>query len=146
MLAGARLLYGMGRDGALPKRFFAFIDPVRHVPSRNVLLIGGLCAVGAFLISYQVGAELLNFGALIGFMGVNLASLTHYYIRGRDRRMSQLLPPLLGFLVCLYLWLSLSVIAKIVGGTWLIAGLAYGAWRTGGFRRSLVSFAAPPEE
>ena len=30
-------------------------------------------------------AELLNYGALIAFMGVNIASLTHYFIRGNDR-------------------------------------------------------------
>ena len=75
MLAGARLLYGMGRDGALPKGFFGYVHPVRRIPSNNVLLIGVVCVVGAFLISYQMGAELLNFGALIGFMGVNLSSL-----------------------------------------------------------------------
>jgi putrescine importer len=40
MLAGARLLYGMGRDGALPKGFFGYVHPVRRIPSNNVLLIG----------------------------------------------------------------------------------------------------------
>jgi amino acid transporter len=31
-LAGARLLYGMGRDRALPRGFFGHLDPRRHVP------------------------------------------------------------------------------------------------------------------
>jgi putrescine importer len=77
-LAGARLLYGMGRDNALPPRFFAYLDPKRRVPSLNVILIGVLCLVGAWLITYEIGAELLNFGALIGFMGVNVAAFLHY--------------------------------------------------------------------
>ena len=140
VLAGARLLYGMGRDGVLPRGFFGYLHPERHIPSRNVLLIGALCLAGAFLITYQIGAELLNFGALIGFMGVNVSTLLHYWVRGHDRRWTFLVLPALGFLVCLYLWLSLSVIAKIAGASWLIVGLAYGAWKTHGFRRDMVRF------
>jgi hypothetical protein len=34
MLGAARLLYGMGTQGALP-RFFAFVSPSTSVPSRN---------------------------------------------------------------------------------------------------------------
>lgn len=146
MLAGARLLYGMGRDGAIPKRVFGYLHPKSRVPSRNVMVIGGSCLVGAFLISYQVGAELLNFGALIGFMGVNMSSLLHYWVRGRDRNWSHLVFPALGFLVCLYLWLSLSWIAKIVGVSWLVFGLIYGAYKTHGFKKDLISFEVPPEE
>jgi putrescine importer len=146
MLAGARLLYGMGRDNALPKGFFGYIHPERHIPSRNVMLMGALILVGAFLISYQTGAELLNFGALIGFMGVNLSSFVYYWLKGRDRSWSHLVLPILGFLVCLYLWLSLSQNAKIAGFAWLAVGLAYGAYKTRGFRSDLVRFEAPPED
>jgi amino acid transporter len=146
MLAGARLLYGMGRDGALPKGFFGYVHPVRRIPSKNVLLIGFVCLIGAFLISYQMGAELLNFGALIGFMGVNLSSLLHYWVRRRDRHWSHLAFPAVGFLVCFYLWLSLSWSAKIVGASWMTFGLIYGAWKTHGFRKELISFDVPPEE
>ncbi len=146
MLAGARLLYGMGRDGALPKGFFGYLHPTRHIPSRNVMLIGLVCMVGAFFISYQTGAELLNFGALIGFMGVNVSSLLHYWVRGRERTWSHLLVPAVGFLVCFYLWLSLSLVAKMVGISWLMVGLAYGAWKTGGFKKDLIRFEAPAEE
>ncbi len=146
MLAGARLLYGMGRDGAIPKSFFGYIHPIRRIPSRNVLLIGSVCLVGAFLISYQVGAELLNFGALIGFMGVNISSFLHYWVRGRDRRWSFCVIPLIGFLVCFYLWLSLSLIAKIVGVIWMVVGLSYGAYKTHGFKKDLIRFESPEEE
>jgi len=129
VMAGARLMYGMGRDHALPNRFFASLDPARGVPKNNVLLIGGLALAGAFAMSYQLGAELLNFGAFIGFMGVNLSALTRYWIRATDRRVTNLVPPILGFLICLYLWLSLSMFAKIAGVAWLLVGLiAYSKW------------------
>jgi amino acid transporter len=146
MLAGARLLYGMGRDNALPKAFFGHLHPERGIPSYNVLLIGGIAMAGAFAISYSMGAELLNFGALLGFMGVNLSSLMHYWGRGRDRSLSHLLVPACGFIVCLYLWLSLSVLAKVVGGSWLLLGIIYGAWKTGGFKRATIRFESPAED
>ena len=146
MLAGARLLYGMGRDGALPKGFFGYVHPVRRIPSNNVLLIGVACMIGAFLISYQMGAELLNFGALIGFMGVNLSSLMYYYVRKRDRHWSHLVFPAVGFLVCFYLWLSLSWSAKIVGASWMTFGVIYGAWKTHGFKKDLIRFDVPTDD
>jgi len=138
-------LYGMGRDSALPKSFFGYLHPQRHIPSRNVMLVGAVSLAGAFLINYQTGAELLNFGALIGFMGVNLSSLVYYWIRGRDRGWSFAALPIAGFLVCLYLWLSLSPIAKTVGGSWLVLGFLYAVWQTRGFRRPWVTFATPDE-
>ena len=128
-LAAARMLYGMGRDNVLPKRFFAALDPKRAVPRNNVLLGGALVLAGAFAMSYQLGAELLNFGAFIGFMGVNLAAFAHYWLRGKDRSWTQLVVPLAGFAVCLYIWLSLRTPAKIAGGAWLVCGAVYGTVR-----------------
>ena len=63
-LGAARLLYGMGRSNALPRSFFGAIEPKNHVPRNNVLLIGAIALAGAFPISYSLGAEMLNFGAL----------------------------------------------------------------------------------
>jgi putrescine importer len=144
-LAAARLLYGMGRDNTIPKGFFGAIEAKRGVPRNNVLFTGALALAGAFAMSYQLGAELLNFGAFIAFMGVNAAAFTHYYLRGRERKLTHLLPPVLGFLICFYIWLSLRTPAKIAGGLWLLVGIAYGAWKTGGFRREIV-FSDPPAE
>jgi hypothetical protein len=46
-------------------------------------------------------------------------------------------PPVLGFLTCFYIWLSLRTLAKIVGFLWLLTGLLYGAWKTRGFKRRI---------
>jgi amino acid transporter len=145
-LGAARLLYGMGRSDAIPKKFFGAIHPRTRIPANNVIFVGIIALVGAFLISYDNGAELLNFGALIAFMGVNLAALTHYYIRGADRTLAQLIPPVLGFFICFFIWIHLSKLAMIVGSIWMVAGIAYGAWKTRGFQSDLVNFDVPPEE
>jgi len=145
-LGAARLLYGMGRSSALPKSFFGAVDPKRHVPRNNVIFVGAIALAGAFIISYGLGAEMLNFGALIAFMGVNLAALMRYYVRENEKKLSNLLPPALGFLICLLLWLNLSRPAKIAGVIWMGVGIAFGAWKTRGFRGNLIDFELPPEE
>ena len=136
-LGASRLLFGMGRDNAIPCGFFGVVNPRTHVPSNNVVLVGAIALAGAFSISYGFGAELLNFGALIGFMGVNLAALTRYFWRAERKRLVNLVPPFLGFLICAYLWWSLSWPARLVGFAWLATGVAYGAWKTQGFKKPI---------
>lgn len=143
-LAGARLLYGMGRSGALPEGFFGAVSRKTGVPAKNVILVGAVALVGCFLITYEQGAELLNFGALIGFAGVNLSAFLHYYVRAEKKQVTHLVPPLLGFVICLGLWWYLGTTAKILGFSWLLCGLIYGYWKTNGFRNSL-NFEIPPE-
>ena len=145
-LGAARLLFGMGRSNALPKSFFGAIEPKRRIPRNNVVFVGAVSLVGAFLLDYDLGAQMLNFGALIAFMGVNLAALVRYYVREKQKRLRNLLPPVLGFAVCLLLWLNLSRTAQIAGGIWMAAGIAYGAWKTRGFRGELVDFEIPAED
>jgi len=142
-LGAARLLFGMGRSNALPKRFFGAIEPKRRIPRNNVVFVGAVSLIGAFLLDYDLGAQMLNFGALIAFMGVNLAALVRYYVREKEKRLRNLVPPVLGFAVCLLLWLNLSRTAQIAGGIWMAAGIAYGAWKTRGFRGELVDFEIP---
>jgi putrescine importer len=145
-LGAARLLYGMGRSNAIPKKFFGAIHPRTRIPANNVMFVGGIALIGAFLITYDNGAELLNFGALIAFMGVNLAALVHYYVRGADRTMGQLIPPILGFIICFFIWIHLSNLALVAGSIWMACGIAYGAVKTRGFRGDLVNFDVPADD
>lgn len=145
-IGAARLLYGMGRSNALPKSFFGVIEPKRHVPRNNVLFVGLISLLGAFVLSFDLGAEMLNFGALIAFMGVNAAALMRYYVREKEKKLGNLIWPALGFVICLLLWLNLSRPAKIAGCVWMAVGIAFGAWRTHGFRTELVNFEIPEEE
>jgi amino acid transporter len=148
-LGAGRLLYSMGRDNAIPRKFFAAVNARTRIPSNNILLLGVVMLIGAltlnwvmgYLRAYALGCEMLNFGALIAFMGVNASAFVHYYVRGARRTVAGFLFPLLGFGVCLYLWLSLRTTAKVAGLVWLSTGFVYGAWRTGGFRKP-ITFAA----
>jgi len=144
-LGAARLLYGMGRGNALPKSFFGAIERKRRIPRNNVLFVGAFALLGTCFLTFERAAELLNFGALLAFMGVNASSFTHYYLRGREKSVTNFLIPVFGFTVCLMLWLSLSRPAKIAGVIWMILGVGYGAIRTRGFKSALVSFDIPEE-
>jgi len=143
-LGAARLLFGMGRSNALP-RVFGHVNPKRRIPQNSVIFVGLTTVIGAFLLNFDLGAQMLNFGALIAFMGVNAAALIHYYVRGRERTLTNLIPPVLGFAICLLLWLNLSRTAQIAGGIWMAAGILLGAWKTRGFRGELVQFDIPAD-
>ena len=122
-LGAARLLYAMGQDGALPKRFFASVSPKSRIPRNNVILIGAICLLGAMVLSYSLGADLLNFGALLAFMGVNIASLLWGWRHGRAAQWFPMLLSLGGFLTCGALWWNLDVKAKVVGTVWAASGI-----------------------
>ena len=155
-LAAGRLLYGMGRSDAIPKSFFGAIEPKRRIPRNNILIVGAFALVGAGVLeffanklgggAYEIGAQALNFGAFIAFMGVNAAAFVHYWLHGKVRTLSGFLVPVLGFLICGFIWLNLSRPALILGAVWMIAGIAYGAIRTRGFKAELVNFDIPAED
>jgi amino acid transporter len=137
-VGAARLLFGMGRDNVLPRRFFAYLSPKSNTPTFNLLLIGALTFAGSLGKRYDLIGELLNFGAFLGFMGVNAATIRQFYFlpqNGRKRKFFQdLLIPCLGFVFCLVIWLGLSKLAKIAGGVWFAGGFAYVTIHTRGFR------------
>jgi len=119
----ARLLYGMGRGDALPRRFFGALSPKTAIPRNNVLLVGAVTLLGVFLLTYQRGAELLNFGAFIAFIGVNAASLIHYRFRSSEKVLLPLAIPLAGIIVCAFIWLNLGRNAQVLGSLWIAFGL-----------------------
>jgi putrescine importer len=146
-LGAARLLFGMGRDGVLPRRFFGYLKPGTSTPTFNILLIGGLAFLGAVLLNYigsayEHAGELLNFGAFLAFMGVNFATFWQFSVSlqpGYKRRfLRDAVLPLLGFAFCGVIWLNLNIIAKTVGGIWFAIGILYVGYKTNWFRSTPV--------
>jgi len=146
-LGAARLLFGMGRDGVLPRKTFGYLRPGSNTPTFNIVFIGALSFAGAVLLNYVGSAyehagELLNFGAFLAFMGVNLATFWQFSIVGQPGQKKRILQdavlPLIGFAFCALIWWNLNTLAKTVGGIWFAAGLLYVAIRTRGFRTAPV--------
>ncbi len=140
--SASRLLYGMGRDGLLPRAIFGYIHPRLGTPIYSVLLMGGVHLLGALALRYSEAAELVNFGALLGFMAVNLCVWRlFFWLRGERTGRHfwvNLLLPLLAFAVCLVIWSNLSRFALWLGAAWIAVGVIYLVFLTRGFKRRLV--------
>jgi amino acid transporter len=137
--AGAsRLLFGMGRDHVIPQRIFGYVNPRYSTPTRSIYLMAGVTLGLAMLMGFPLAVELLNFGAFVGFILVNVSVICHYFFRLRRRRgmssLANFVFPGLGALVCAYVWMSLTTLAKLVGFAWMGLGLLYLAAITRGFR------------
>ena len=136
-LGAARLLFSMGRDKVLPSKFFGYLGRT-NVPSANVMIIGVLAFVFSQIFSYELAAEMINFGAFLAFMGVNYACFNQFYLGGQPGQKRHLwkdaVIPLVGFVFCLWIWCNLSRPSLLRGAVWLGAGLIYAAIKTRGFR------------
>jgi hypothetical protein len=107
----------------LPRGFFGAVSTRNNIPRNNVVLLGLITLGGSFLLTYEKGAELLNFGAFIAFIGVNAAALIHYKFRSREKVLLAATIPLAGMVICAFIWFNLSRNAKLLGAAWIIVGL-----------------------
>jgi amino acid transporter len=141
--SASRLLYGMGRDRLLPGRIFGYVHPKLGTPVYSVLLMGGIHLLGALVLRYAEAAELVNFGALVGFMAVNLCVWRLFFCLQNQRHGGQvilnLVLPYAALGVCFGIWLNLSRFALLLGALWMSVGLAYLSVLTRGFRKPLAN-------
>ncbi|WP_419307411.1 APC family permease [Chromohalobacter israelensis] len=135
--SGARLLYAMGRDDVLPKRWLGKLS--RFGTPLGGLLLSGVVALLALTMDVLSAASFINFGAFLAFALVNLSVIFHYYLKERRRGGMEtlwfLICPLIGLGAILWLMLSLDHLAIMLGGAWLAFGLAWLIWLTRGFSR-----------
>lgn len=129
--SASRLLYSMARGGSLPQAVFGYVHPTLRTPTYSILLMGIIATTAALLLSLDKAAELVNFGACVGFMAVNGSVVGHYVVRRRERRdgaahlWKYLVSPALGFVICLWIWISVSALAMKVGAAWGCLGIVY---------------------
>lgn len=135
--SASRLLLAMGRDGALPGRFFARVHPRYRTPALNILLTG---AIGLIALSLDVATStsFINFGAFVAFTFVNAAVIATYLRMRREgdrpNPLTHLIAPTIGAAVDLYLLYNLDGTALTLGLIWLGLGIIYLAYLTGMFR------------
>lgn len=143
-VSAARLVYGMGRDNVLPRSLFGYLSPRHQNPTRNIILIGVLAFIGTITIPFGLACDLLNFGAYLGFMGVNISTFVSYYLKPPPNHHRNIIwdaiLPLSGALLCFVFWLGLPRPAQVVGGAWLLVGIIYCGIKTRGFRERPLLF------
>ncbi|HMF93400.1 MAG TPA: APC family permease [Vicinamibacterales bacterium] len=124
-VATARILYGMARDGNLP-RFLAHVHASRRVPDKAIIAVAAMNLVGGLAFANQMALviSLVNFGALTGFLLLHLSVIVHFLWRQQSRNwLAHLVVPLLGVAINGYVLLNLAVPAKVGGITWLATGV-----------------------
>lgn len=135
--AVSRILFAMGRDGILPRQF-AYLHKTRRTPWVAIILVGALSLILSLTLTQDTVSNLVSFGALFGFLLLNLSVIYRFYLRGEKNLLTTLkylLSPLIGFAVSLWIFLSLATSAKIVGGLWLLVGFLILLVKTRGFRQ-----------
>jgi putrescine importer len=145
-VGASRLLYSMGRDNVLPRKIFGYLSPKKSNPIYNVWIIGLLAYIGVITIPWEHAAEIVTFGALLAFMGVNLSALKHFWFSreaaGHRNFFADCFVPGFGIAFCFVLLISLQSWTKYAGLTWLVVGILYSAYKTRGFtmRPKLIDF------
>jgi len=137
----ARLLFAMGRDGALPHGLSRVLPRFR-TPAIAISLIG-ITGLGALFLDVTTSTSFINFGAFSAFTLVNLSVILHF-LRNRPESgfrgiLLWIVLPLAGAIIDFYLLLNLDGRAKVIGLIWLVLGVIWLAWLTRGFRE------APPQ-
>lgn len=138
-----RIMYNMGRDNILPKKFFGHMSS-KGVPIYNLALVGLVGLVALFFTDNILGGvELVSFGALTGFVLVNL-SVPVYFLKKKGERggkaiFNYAVLPIIAMAICIYLWINMATVAKIIGLIWLAVGAVILGIKTKGFRQ------LPPE-
>lgn len=134
----SRLLYAMGRDRTLPAAL-ARIHPRRGTPWVAILAMAAISAPVALLVPLEHLVRLVNFGAIVSFIILNITSFWHGFVRSRARDARAILlhlaAPIAGILVLGYVWWGFDTVTKLVGAAWLVGGIIWGALASGGYRR-----------
>lgn len=140
--SGARLLYAMGRDGVMPKKFFGQLNKKTKTPT-NAIILTGVVALFAIFLDVTKATAYINFGGFVAFFFVNLSVIAQYFIKQRERSIKgiflYLVFPVLGAILCLYLLVHLDKFAIILGCAWTVAGIIYLLVLTKGLKKE------PPE-
>ncbi|MCI0996350.1 APC family permease [Pseudomonas corrugata] len=125
--AVSRLLFGMARDGKLPK-VLAKVHPKHNTPYMSIYLVAVLSLLICYLFIDAVDTltSLVNFGALSGFMLLHITVINHYWRRQRSGQLIRhLICPLVGFGIVAAIMYNMGVDAQKLGLVWIAAGLVY---------------------
>lgn len=131
----ARILYAMGRDGILPRKVFGHVS-LRFATPTFAILVVSVISLAALWIELGFLASIVSFGALVAFSAVNLTVIKHYFIdKGEKNVLNNVILPVIGFALTVWLWFNLSWLTLEVGLIWLAIGLAWLLFMTRGFQR-----------
>jgi putrescine importer len=127
MAASTRMLFAMGRDGALPRKVFG-AELKNHVPIWNLVIISVVSA--SFIwVDVNMIISMVTFGGLLAYIMVNASAIKYFFLDKEGRRgidiLTKLAMPLVALGTSVFLWLNLGWQAKILGFSWAALGIVY---------------------
>jgi len=136
--ATARMLYGMGRDGVIPK-IFAKIHPKYQTPFFGTLIVGAISCVIPLVLTLSQLVRLVNFGALSSFVFLNVAVFIFFFIKEKRRNtfgdiVKFLICPICGVAILLFVFSGFEKLTYIIGFSWLVIGVIIGAIKSKGYK------------
>lgn len=126
LIMSSRILYGLGRQGLIPKGF-ARVHPKRKTPSWGVVVAFVLAAVFALSGVLEVLAKATNTIILLAFFSVN-ASLIGIRLRGvaddasADHFTVPLIVPVIGLVATVYMVVQFDADAYLRAGALVLSG------------------------
>ncbi|EQM54316.1 porin [Lactiplantibacillus plantarum EGD-AQ4] len=123
----SRILFGMARDHNLPK-ILARVHPRFKTPYISTLLVAAISLFVGLIFMNDSGtlSEIVNCGALTAFLVIHVAVINHFFIKQHSRDYwHHLLVPIIGFLIIGFVMVNLNILAKEIGGIWLLIGVGY---------------------
>ncbi|MBH8611155.1 APC family permease [Pseudomonas mohnii] len=125
--AVSRLLFGMARDGKLPK-ILAKVHPKYSTPHLSIYLVAILSLMICYLFINAIDTltSLVNFGALSGFIILHLTVINYYWRKQKSGKvLSHLISPILGFIITGAIMYNMGMAAQKLGCIWIAIGLVY---------------------
>ncbi|MBK2125296.1 APC family permease [Fangia hongkongensis] len=145
--AGSRLLYAMGRDNVLPKAIFGQVNKRFKTPHFNIFIIIVVECVVGLLVPLNTIGEMVNFGALVGFILLNISVI---YFSMKDIHniktrliglwLKQFILPICAVCILASILFSMSSISLMVGLSWLVMGVIYYYQRAISSKNANLSF------
>ncbi len=125
IMGQSRIFLGMSKDGLIP-RTFAKVNPLTGVPSKNLVILGGVISVVASFTPINDLAHMTSFGTLFAFTMVCVAV---WVLRVKEPNLQRnfkvpALPVIavLGIVINIYLIINLSKEAQMYSLSWLAIG------------------------
>jgi len=96
IITGSRILYGLAREGWLPKKLAA-VSKTRHTPTRATLIVVSFIAIGSSLLPLGTLAQITSFILLVVFTVVHVSAIK--LIRTGQLKKLKLYIPTIGIVV-----------------------------------------------
>lgn len=126
IMGQSRIFLGMSKDGLIPATF-AKVNPTTGVPTKNLIILGGVISVVASLTPINDLAHMTSFGTLFAFTMVCVAV---WVLRVKEPALQRnfkvpALPVIacLGIAINVYLIFNLSIEAQKYSFAWLLIGV-----------------------